>query len=53
MIMKTTTNTGKNKKNLAEMREEKCRSHWNHYLFSKNFIYDPLVECFLANGNYQ
>ena len=39
--MKKTTITGKNQKFSRKMRE-KCRSHFKHKFFSKNFISDPL-----------
>ena len=41
VIMRTTTNTGKNQKKGRNERS-KFRSHFNHNPFSEIFIYQPL-----------
>ena len=49
--METTTNTGKNQKFNRKVREEKCRSHLNHKIFSENFNHDPLNNFFKPLGD--
>ena len=41
MILKTTTNTGKNQKKCGRNLRRKCRNHLNYNLVSENFIFDP------------
>ena len=42
MVMKTTTNIGKNQKKFSRNANRKGGSQLNHNLFCENFVYDPL-----------